>query len=141
MWPVNVPDFNLLAQLAECLSGSGLHANWAALSCNKSCTEYQEELQHCVNHLVEVGRYQQGLDFVTLLGLPRDSVVIAQVSIPHTLNLFYKRGRFFGSCLLYGNELPNNLKEIEVWGPEIIHINNTHSLTHSLPGAEHYFKS
>jgi hypothetical protein len=34
---------------------------------------------------MEVGRYQQGLDFVTLVGLPKESVVIAQVSITYAL--------------------------------------------------------
>ena len=80
---MNVPDFHLLAQLAECLSGSGLHVDWAALCGEKSSTKYQAELQHCVDQLVESGRYQQGLDFVTLVGLPKDSVVIAQVSISY----------------------------------------------------------
>jgi hypothetical protein len=81
---VNVPDFHLLAQLAECLSGSGLRVDWTALCGNKNCTEYQAELQHCIVQLVESGRYQQGLDFVTLVELPKDSVVIAQVSLSHT---------------------------------------------------------
>jgi hypothetical protein len=77
---VNVPDFKLLAQLAECLADTGLHADWAALCRDKSCTEYQAELKHCIEQLVEIGRYQRGLDFVTLVGLPKDSIVIAQVS-------------------------------------------------------------
>jgi hypothetical protein len=77
---VNVPNFHLLAQLAECLSGSGLQVDWTALCGNKSYTKYQAELQHCIDQLVERGRYLQGLDFVTLVGLPKDSVVIAQVS-------------------------------------------------------------
>lgn len=87
MWAVNVPDFHLLAQLAECLSGSGLHAGWASLCKNKTCSEYQAELQHCIDQLTEVGRYQQGLEFVTLVGLPKDSVVIAQVSVTYALCL------------------------------------------------------
>jgi hypothetical protein len=40
---------------------------------------------------VESGRYQQGLDFVTLVGLPKDSVVIAQVSLSHTAILCLKK--------------------------------------------------
>ncbi|KDR22519.1 hypothetical protein L798_02233, partial [Zootermopsis nevadensis] len=71
-------DFKLLAQLAECLEGTGVLADWVALCHDKGCTEYQAELKHCVDQLVENGRYQQGLDFVSLVGLPKDSVMIAQ---------------------------------------------------------------
>jgi hypothetical protein len=82
---VSVPDFHLLAQLAECLSGSGLHADWTLLCKNKNSTEYQAELHHCIHQLMEAGRYQQGLDFVMLVGLPKETVVIAQVSITYAL--------------------------------------------------------
>ncbi|KAJ4434547.1 hypothetical protein ANN_23109, partial [Periplaneta americana] len=78
--PVEVPDFSLLAQLAKCLSGTEVHANWAALCRNKSCTEYQEELQRCVDQLVTVGSYQEALQFVSLVELPKDSVILAQWS-------------------------------------------------------------
>lgn len=81
---MNVPDFHLLAQVAECLSGSGLRADWAALCHNKCYAEHQAELQHCVDQLVQNGRYQQALKFVSLVGLPKDSVVIAQVSVSYT---------------------------------------------------------
>ncbi|XP_069672308.1 spatacsin [Periplaneta americana] len=78
--PVEVPDFSLLAQLAKCLSGTEVHANWAALCRNKSSTEYQEELQHCVDQLVTVCSYQEALQFVSLVELPKDSVILAQWS-------------------------------------------------------------
>jgi hypothetical protein len=97
---VNVPDFHLLAQLAECLSGSGLQADWTSLCKDKTSSEYQAELQHCIDQLMEVGRYQQGLDFVTLVGLPKESVVIAQVSITYALCECYRPQQFFLSSWL-----------------------------------------
>jgi hypothetical protein len=112
---VKVPDFNLLAQLAACLSGSGLHADWTSLCKNKTCSEYQAELQHCIDQLTEIGRYQQDLEFMALVGVPKDSIVIAQISVTYALSFSGRRDLFPESCLLSGyclikHEFPVNLK-------------------------------
>jgi hypothetical protein len=92
---VNTPDFKLLAQLAECLAGTGLHADWYTLCRDKSCAEYQTELQHCIDQLVEIGRYEEGLHFVSLVGLSKDSVVIAQVSVSCIQSFIVQKGYVF----------------------------------------------
>ena len=78
---VNAPDFKLLAKVAECLSDSRVHADWVALCSSDTCPEYQSELEKCLDQLVQVGKYQQALDFSMLVGLPKDTVLIAQVSV------------------------------------------------------------
>jgi hypothetical protein len=117
---VNFPDFKLLAQLAECLAGSGLHADWAALCCDRSAAEHQAELKHCIDQLLEIGQYQQGLDFVTLVGLPKDSVVIAQVSI------IYTGGSQNVGCTASGGGEVVSVRDIfifnEIWAQNNIYI-------------------
>ncbi|PSN58102.1 hypothetical protein C0J52_06504 [Blattella germanica] len=85
--PVNAPDFSLLANVAECLSGSGVHADWATLCHSKTSSDYQAELQQCLHRLIEVGKYQQALEFSKLVGLPKDSIVVAQWSNELKLDL------------------------------------------------------
>ena len=82
------PDFQLLAKIAECLSGSGVHADWITLYHSKFSSDYQKELERCLDQLVEAGKYQQALDFSVLVGLPKDCVLIAQVSINFHINVF-----------------------------------------------------
>ncbi|KAJ9593528.1 hypothetical protein L9F63_014921, partial [Diploptera punctata] len=78
--PVTMPDFQVLAKVADCLSDSGVSADWVALCSTNTSAEYQEELYRCLCQLVEVGNYQQALNFSTLVGLPEDSILISQWS-------------------------------------------------------------
>jgi hypothetical protein len=70
---------------------------------NKTCSEYQAELQHCIDQLMEVGRYEQALEFVALVGLPKDSVVISQVSVTNALCLHVAEGICFLKVVCYVN--------------------------------------